>query len=236
MTYRDFSLPGIVPWGRSAAEYEAFFGLSDVSADARVLDCAAGPASFAAEWSRRGRFVIAIDPMYDRPAIELLSAFPETAGKMLAGMRTAHARFNWEYYKTPEQVIDRRRQALLAFAEDRQRAGSAGRYVAGALPHLPLPSDSFDVVLCAHFLFLYSAELDMEMHLASLREMLRVGREVRVFPLLDMDGERSRHVDRAVEELRQEAEVELVRVPFEFRRGDFRMLRMNEGARRRVES
>ena len=61
----DFDFGGAVPpWGRSAAEYEAFFALSDVPPSARILDCGGGPSSFAAEWSRNGRYVVAADPMY----------------------------------------------------------------------------------------------------------------------------------------------------------------------------
>src|SRR5688572_3756611 len=71
-----------------------------------------------------------------------------------------------------------------------------------------------------------SDELSLDLHIASLREMLRVGREVRVFPLLDMQGERSKHLEHAMRDLETIARVELVRVPFEFRRGDSFMLRL----------
>jgi hypothetical protein len=61
----DFDLGGaVLPWGRNATEYEAFFALSDVSPSARVLDCGGGPASFASEWGSGGRFVVAADPIY----------------------------------------------------------------------------------------------------------------------------------------------------------------------------
>lgn len=55
---------------------------------------------------------------------------------------------------------------------------------------LPLErgSGKFDIALSSHFLFFYSAQLSAEFHLQALREMLRVAREVRVFPLLALDG------------------------------------------------
>jgi hypothetical protein len=56
--------------------------------------------------------------------------------------------------------------------------------------------------------------------------MLRLGREVRVFPLLDMDGHPSVHLEASVGVLQTLAHVELVPVPFEFRRGDSQMLRL----------
>jgi len=224
---RDFNLGGKVPpWGRNAAEYEAFFSLDEIAASARVLDCGSGPASFAAEWSSQGRFVVAADPIYQQPGDEIAADFEPTAVRMLEGTRKAYDRFSWTHYKSPEDVVERRRETLRRFIADFQAADRVGRYVAARLPDLPFSAASFDPVLCAHMLFLYSDELDLDLHIASLREMLRVGREVRVFPLLDMQGERSKHLEPAMRDLETIAHAELVRVPFEFRRGDSFMLRL----------
>ncbi len=85
----EFDFGGTVPaWGRGAAEYEAFFALSDVSPSARVLDCGGGPSSFAAEWGKTGRFVVAVDPIYRFSGRDLKAGFETTAARMLAGMRT----------------------------------------------------------------------------------------------------------------------------------------------------
>ncbi len=222
----DFDLRGVAPWGRSAAEYEAFFALSDVPPSARLLDCGGGPASFAAEWGARGRFVVAADPIYCLSPGSIAAEFEPTASRMLEGMQKAHDRFRWDHYGSPENVIERRREALAAFIADFQSPARAGHYVAASLPELPFQLETFDLVLCANLLFLYSEELDLDLHLASLREMLRVGREVRVFPLLDMDGRPSVHLEASVRALQASEHVELVPVPFEFRRGDSRMLRL----------
>jgi len=222
----DFDLRGVAAWGRSAAEYEAFFALSNVPPSARLLDCAGGPASFAAEWGARGRFVVAADPIYRYSAESIAADFEPTANRMLDGMQKARDRFRWDHYGSPENVIEQRRKALTTFIADFQSPAPRGRYVAACLPELPFQSGSFEIVLCSHLLFLYSEELDSDAHVAALREMLRVGREVRVFPLLDMDGRPSVHLDAIVCALQPSAHVELVPVPFEFRRGDSRMLRL----------
>jgi hypothetical protein len=225
----DFDLGGKVPpWGRNAAEYEAFFALSDVPASARVLDCASGPAAFASEWNARGRFVVAADPVYRQSGDEIAADFEPTAARMLEGQRKARDRFIWDHYKSPENVVEMRRSTLKRFLADYQNPERVGRYVAARLPDLPFSDNSFDLVLCSHMLFLYSAELSLELHLASLREMLRVGREVRVFPFLDMDGQRSAHLDACIRELSTIAQVELRPVPFAFRPGDSTMLRLVE--------
>ncbi len=100
---------------------------------------------------------------------------------MLEGTRRARDRFRWDYYGSPEGVVERRRDVLAAFISDFQASTHAGCYIAAHLPELPFQSESFDLVLCSHLLFLYSDELDTDMHITSLREMLRVGREVRLF-------------------------------------------------------
>ena len=226
---RDFEFGGAIPpWGRSAAEYEAFFDLKDLPSSARVLDCGSGPASFAAEWSGQGRFVVAADPVYQRLGNEIEADFEPTADRMREGMRKAFDRFIWKDYKDPEDVITRRRASLKRFLADFQTGVRAGRYVAARLPELPFASGTFDLALCAHLLFIYSDELSLEQHIAFLRELLRVGREVRVFPLLDMQGQRSKYIDPVMNELQSLARVDLVRVPFEFRPGDCFMLRLRK--------
>ena len=223
----DFDFGGAVPpWGRSAAEYEAFFALSDVAPSARILDCGGGPSSFVAEWSRNGRYVVAVDPIYRFSARDFLADFDSTAAQMLAecgrretgssGITTAARKMSSNTGMTSSQP------SLPIF---RQQLGS-GRYVSACLPELPFLSESFDLVLCSHLLFLYSAEFDSEMHLSFLREMLRIGREVRVFPLLDMDGKPSAHLENTIQALRVSTHVELVPLSFEFRSGDSKMLRL----------
>jgi hypothetical protein len=90
---------------------------------------------------------------------------------------------------------------------------------------LPFEDGSFDLVLCSHFLFLYSPTLTLDFHVQSLREMARLGQEVRVFPLLDYDGRPSRYLAPASERLRKEGlDVRTARVPYEFLRGANEML------------
>ncbi len=225
----EFDFGGAVPaWGRCAAEYEAFFALSDVSPSARVLDCGGGPSSFAAEWGKTGRFVVAVDPIYRFSGRDLKAGFEPTAARMLAGTRKARERFRWDHYGSPEEVLRLRRDVLTTFLRDFQSVTRRGRYVSGSLPGLPFRSKSFDLVLCSHLLFLYSAEFNLDTHLSFLRELLRVGREIRVFPLFDMAGEPSQHLDFTIQSMQRCANVDLVSVPFEFRRGDSNMLRLTQ--------
>jgi ubiquinone/menaquinone biosynthesis C-methylase UbiE len=68
-------------------------------------------------------------------------------------------------------------------------------YVYQELPKLSFKNDSFDLVLSSHFLFLYSDYFDLEFHIDSILEMCRVAKkEVRIFPILDLKNNRSKHL------------------------------------------
>lgn len=59
-----FELSGVVPWGRSYAEYVAMFALSDEDLNRRILGCGDGPAAFNAGLTGRGGSVVSVDPLY----------------------------------------------------------------------------------------------------------------------------------------------------------------------------
>ena len=124
-----------------------------------------------------------------------------------------------------------RMRAMRVFLEDYDAGKAAGRYVDARLPTLPFADGSFDLALCSHLLFLYSAQFDEAFHRASIREMCRVAPEVRIFPLLALDGSRSPFVEASVAEAKATgAEAEMVRVPYEFQRGGNEMLRLRRSA------
>ena len=63
--------------------------------------------------------------------------------------------------------------------------------------------------------------------MAAILEMHRVAKEVRIFPLVDLDARRSRYVDiiyREMEKTGQHAEI--TEVPYEFQKGGNEMLRI----------
>jgi hypothetical protein len=99
--------------------------------------------------------------------------------------------------------------------------------VNAGLPSLPFADGAFDLALCSHFLFLYSRQHDATFHVAAMRELCRVAREVRVFPLLALGGQPSPHMGAAREALTAEGwHSSIERVPYEFQRGGFEMLRV----------
>ncbi|MCE2475299.1 MAG: hypothetical protein J4F47_06925 [Alphaproteobacteria bacterium] len=97
-------------------------------------------------------------------------------------------RFVWDFCGDTSRLLTTRRQAAERFFTDYSRGGGSGWYVCGELPRLPFATSSFDLALCSHLLFLYSRELGLEFHLHTLLELARVAAEVRVFPMISLDG------------------------------------------------
>lgn len=86
--------------------------------------------------------------------------------------------------------------AMKNFLNDFEVGKRDKRYVYAGLPVLPFADHQFDLSLSSHFLFLYNDNLSLEFHLQAINEMLRVSKEVRIFPsLLDVNAIRSLYVN-----------------------------------------
>jgi len=116
-------------------------------------------------------------------------------------------------------------KAMSKFLSDFDTGCRQGRYVPASLPSLPFPDTVFDLALCSHYLFLYSDHVDEAAHLASMRELCRVASEVRVFPVISLDGETSKHLDPVMKALSEEGvDVSLQPVSYRFQKGATEML------------
>ena len=88
--------------------------------------------------------------------------------------------------------------------------------------------DQFELCLCSHLLFLYSEQLSLEFHLASIYELLRVAREVRIFPLLTLNCEPSAYIELVLEDLSGRGyEVQVRSVTYGFQKGANQMLNIS---------
>ncbi len=220
-----FTLEEIVPWGRSYDEYVAMFGLTPADLQGRILGCGDGPAAFNATLTRRGGCVVSVDPLYRFAAAAIRARIAATHGTVLAQLRANQEAYVWETIPSVEELGRLRLAAMDAFLADYEQGRLAGRYLTGALPALPLASGSFDLALSSHLLFLYSDHLSADFHLAALLEMLRVAREVRLFPLLTLAGAPSPHLAWVQTSLAQRGcRSEVRRVAYEFQRGGNEML------------
>lgn len=219
-------LKNVIPWGRSMQEYVRMFNLTPDELNLAILDCAGGPASFNVEMTRLGYKVISCDPVYQFTASEISQRIQDTYQIVIDGVLATWDKFVWQDIQSPEQLGQIRMAAMRQFIEDFPLGIQQGRYVIDELPILSFNTSQFDLVLCSHFLFTYSEQLGVDFHLASILEMCRVAKEVRIFPLLvNFSEETSPLLQLVMNELQQRGyKAEIKQVSYEFQKGGNKML------------
>lgn len=217
----------IVPWGRTFDEYARMFSLGSDCLSGRILGCGDGPASFNAEAKARGVRVVSCDPIYTFTAGQIEQRIHETSDIVLKQVEANLQDFSWKSIRSPRDMLELRLGAMRTFLASYEQGRRAQRYIAASVPHLPFRAGTFDLAVCSHLLFLYSDHLDTQFHIEAIREMLRVCREVRVFPTLDLAARESVHLRPVMAQLcRLGFRAECVQVDYEFLRGANQMLQV----------
>ncbi|MBN2164280.1 MAG: hypothetical protein JXR25_08095 [Pontiellaceae bacterium] len=222
-----FALDSVVPWGRSYEEYIDMFALSTADLEGRILGCGDGPASFNTQLTRRGGSVVSVDPLYACSTDQIRARIDETFTKVIDQVSLNRGDFVWNRITDIEELGRIRMNAMQDFLEDFATGLKEQRYLPQALPELELPDQSFDLGLSSHFLFLYSRQLDLEFHLRAIKELCRITKEVRIFPLLQLDATPSPYIAPVSRHLINAGyDVHEIEVEYEFQRGGNRMLKI----------
>jgi hypothetical protein len=208
----------IIPWGRNYDEYIRMFDLTERNMRGGILGCADGPASFNCTCHRLGFRVISADPLYQYPGGFIRRRIKETYAEVLKQTGENRSKFKWDYIRSVAELGRIRMKAMNDFLNSFAEGKLQGRYAAAALPRLPFPDQEFGLSLSSHFLFLYTDHLSEAFHMDAIHEMLRVSREARIFPLVDMTGGRSPFVAPILESLGKYS-IEIRQVNYEFQRG-----------------
>jgi hypothetical protein len=218
-------LKNVVPWGRSFDEYQEIFSLTNVDLNKSILGCGDGPASFNAELTKRGGNVVSVDPTYEFTAEELQSRIAQVYDEIMPQMLINKDRYVWESIPSVEALGKIRMRAMNEFIADFEVGKKSGRYFHDSLPSLPFKEKEFDLALCSHYLFLYSEHVNLEQHIASVKELSRVAREIRIYPLLSLDGVISKHLNDVILALTDMGlNCSLVGVEYQFQKGATQML------------
>lgn len=223
----EMELPSVAFFGRTLAEYAQFFSLSVPDLRRRaVLDVAAGPSSFTAEACRHGVDAVAVDPLYRRAAEALATQVEQDYARMFAQMRAKPGLLRFKSFPSIDVAEVDRRTAAQRFLADYAAHSTHGRYLGASLPHLPFLDGAFDLVLCAHLLFIYAKRFDFAWHLAACRELVRVSAgEVRIHPVCGPDGRKYSELARLRRELLEHGITsEVMAVDYEFFIGSSSML------------
>lgn len=203
------------------------FALSASDLRRTIVGCGDGPASFNAEATRLGTTVVSCDPIYRYDVDQLRGRIADTYQEIMEQTRLNATEFVWNRIRSIEELGQVRMAAMNDFLDDYPAGRTDGRYVDAALPELPFSDVTFDLALCSHFLFLYTTQLGESFHRRAIREMCRVAREVRIFPLLSLGAVPSPFVEPVMAEFQRDGfSVSMEVVPYEFQRGGNKMMRI----------
>ena len=218
-------LDKVVPFGRSLDEYIKMFNLSSEDLQQRILGVGDGPASFNAEGTAKGYNLTSIDPIYQFDGAEIKHRFDAVVDNIIDQIIATPNNWVWSYHQNPQELKASRIKTLEVFLQDYQLGKQENRYLAQELPNLDFADQTYDLALCSHFLFLYSAQCDRDFHVAAIQEMLRVSQEVRIFPLLTLMQETSPYLDFVVNKFSNLGYLpKIVQVPYELQPGANQML------------
>ena len=223
----EFRYKDIVPWGRSFDEYLDMFNLSEDDLARDIVSIGDGPASFNAGMHQRCTPIISVDPIYRFSEAEVRQRIQETYEDVIAQARQNEDKFVWTKFSSVDELAAVRMQAMDEFCRDFENGKQQGRYIDASVPNLPFPDQHFDLVLSAHLLFFYSANRDLAFHLDSVRELLRIGSEVRIFPIVDVNSNPSPFLSPIIDALEKDGiACSVERVPYHFQKTGNEMLRL----------
>ncbi len=218
-----FKYKDVVPWGRNYDEYISMFDLNENELKLKILGCGDGPASFNYECNKRGGNVVSIDPIYNLSKVEIQERIAATYHDVLAQTEKNRDKFRWDVIRSIDELGKTRMNAMQLFLEDYVLGKKDKRYIPASLPDLPFPDNKFDISLCSHFLFLYTDNLSYSFHVHAIKEMLRVSKEVRIFPLLDVNANKSSYLQKILSDFK-EMEIGIKQVNYEFQIGGNELL------------
>ena len=220
-------LENVVPLGRSLSEYRQMFGLSEDDLDKSIIGVGDGVASFNSEMKEMGKNVLSVDPLYEFEGDEIRKRFYEVIDGVVEQLRSTKEDYNWNFFKDTDEYKQHRIITTEKFVSDFESGKREGRYKFGELPNLEFEDKSFDIALCSFFLFFYSEQLSYDFHLASVRELVRVAKEVRIHPLIDLAVNRSVHLDPVISEIEKDGyKLEIKEVEYDMQPNGNIMLRI----------
>ncbi|WP_294413979.1 SAM-dependent methyltransferase [uncultured Ruminococcus sp.] len=221
-------LDSIVPWGRNIDEYTEMFLLSDEDLKKRIAGFGDGPASFNYQATMRGYNVTSFDPIYCFSKSQLEARINEVRTVIMKQMSENKENYIWNKIKSLEELESIRMASMMLFLQDYEKGLIEKRYVFHELPdRIDYPDDSFEIGLSSHFLLMYTS-LGYDFHIAAISEMLRLCKQVRIFPLCDLDSNASEMIERVIDYFSKKYNVVIRCTDYEFQKDANKLLIINK--------
>lgn len=212
--------------GHNLVDYQHMFDLNDIDLNKKIITCASGFDTFNVDMTAKGKSVISCARNYSLNPEQMKALVEKNIARMKDHLDEHQEQYLLDPSASLEDIKERLINAAQIFLADYSKGLVEKRYLAQVLPSLDFPDASFDLALCSHYLFAQH-DLTVEQHVAFIKEMCRVAKETRIFPLSDAYGEISPLLGPVMLQLQmQHYGVEVKQVAYEFQRGSNAMLRI----------
>lgn len=217
----------LVLWGHGVDEYREMFDLSHEDMQSRILEYGCGPSAVNVQQKKAGNQVVSCDPLFVLDKDTLSSKAVMIFDEMAQEVRREQEHFDFSRCGSLDKLIAARQAGMSEFFVDYKAGKAEGRYLGVTDYHLPFVDFSFDYALSAHYLFADLDEQTLNQHLMVIKELARVAKEVRMFPLIDRYGNTSDFLGPVLLGLQQENYgVEVREVKFHLHKTGNAMLRV----------
>jgi hypothetical protein len=212
--------------GHNTVDYQHMFDLSEDDLHKKIITFASGFDIFNLEMTAKGNSVISCARNYALTTEQMRELVEKNIKKMNEHFDDHEEQFLFDREVSLPTIKENLYQTAQRFIADYPKGQAEKRYLPEVLSKLSFPNLSFDLALCSHYLFANSA-LTLENHVSYIKEMCRVAKETRIFPLSNAFGEISDLLGPVMLQLQIEHYgVELKQVTYEFQRGSNAMLRI----------
>lgn len=219
-----FKLDHVMPWGRNLEEYRLMFRLDDKDMSKKIAGFGDGPASFNYEATKQGGSVTSFDPIYQFSKNDLEKRIEEVRITVMEQMRENRDNYVWTNIRNLEELENVRMSAMQLFLSDYEQGKAQKRYICHELPEkLPYKDNTFDIGLSSHFLLMYTV-LGYDFHIQAITEMLRICKEIRIFPIVDLDANKTDLIRNVIDYFHKRYEVEIKETQYEFQKDANKLL------------
>lgn len=179
--------------GNHLSEYRKMFDLTEENLNMSLLEYGCGLSAFNAEMhaiqNQMSKPTVSYDVLYalDKQSISLKSK--SMMEDQMQALKNRQDQLNFSEYGGLEAFIDARQEGVAEFLADYESGCAEKRYLPLESHDLPCHDFEFEFALSSHYFFLDND--DLPFHIDVIRELARVAKEVRIFPLSDCDGQPS---------------------------------------------
>jgi hypothetical protein len=222
---KHLNLKNIVLIGRTFEEYYKMFDLDNLLKDEQILDVASGVSSFCAEANAKGYDVTASDRIYTSDPLEIQQKCRQDLDMVLKQLPEIVDLYVWNFFKDIQALKAQREKAYKLFIEDFKNHGTK-RYMPVKYPSTDFIDDQFNISLVSHLLFLYEDHINYDLHKKIILELLRItSKEIRIFPVVNLKGEKSSLVDTLMHDKDFERlQISVKKVDYEFMKNGNEMM------------